>query len=109
MKTKLFEVRDRHTLMVFLGVNMNPVVETVDREYRLLRRSGFGPTNLIMWVDVNGGRESTYDPYAHRGSARTGAAAHHYGAEHWGELGTGDVIDIEFILGETTVKKESEL
>ena len=34
--------------------------------------------------------------------------AHDYIAEHWAELDDGDVIDVEFILGEKPTKKISE-
>ncbi len=34
--------------------------------------------------------------------------AHHYIIEHWAELSDGDVVDVEFILKETTVLKVSE-
>ncbi|KKL90716.1 hypothetical protein LCGC14_1901950, partial [marine sediment metagenome] len=39
---------------------------------------------------------------------RTVAEAHRYVAAHWDELKSGDVIDVEFVLDETTEKKVSE-
>ena len=48
-----------------------------------------------------------YDPY-NWDNLRTMGNAHHYIAEHWDELHDGDVIDVQFILGETTAKKLSE-
>jgi len=46
------------------------------------------------------------DPYGWKG--RTMPVAHNYIIENWEEIRDGDVIDVEFILGETTVKKVSE-
>ena len=34
--------------------------------------------------------------------------AHNYIATHWHDLVDGDVVDVEFILGETAEKKISE-
>jgi hypothetical protein len=34
--------------------------------------------------------------------------AHKYIAKNWGSLNNGDVIDIEYILGETTSPKVTE-
>lgn len=34
--------------------------------------------------------------------------AHKYIQQHWDELQSGEVVDVEYILGETTVKKESD-
>ena len=34
--------------------------------------------------------------------------AHNYVLDHFDELEDGDVVDVEFILGETEVKKTSE-
>jgi hypothetical protein len=36
------------------------------------------------------------------------ATAHHYIYDHFDELDDGDVVDVEFILGETAIKKVSE-
>jgi hypothetical protein len=34
--------------------------------------------------------------------------AHEWIIEHWAELGDGDVVDVQHILGETATKKVSE-
>jgi hypothetical protein len=33
---------------------------------------------------------------------------HHWLLDHWGEIKSGDVVDVEFILGETATLKVSE-
>lgn len=39
---------------------------------------------------------------------RTYRIAHEYIIEHWDELSSAEVIDVEYILGESSTKKESE-
>jgi len=43
-----------------------------------------------------------------RSLARTMLEAHRHVAAHWNELQSGDVVDVEFILGETAAPKVSE-
>ena len=44
----------------------------------------------------------------HEWNSRTMTAAHVYIEMHWSELSDGDVVDVEFILGETAQQKKSE-
>jgi hypothetical protein len=46
------------------------------------------------------------DPYDH--GDRTWAVAHNHIIENWNAIKDGDVIDVQFILGETKEKKRSE-
>jgi hypothetical protein len=59
--------------------------------------------NLRSHCKPRGRRERRW-----RGDAHTKPQAHQYIEQHWRELKDGDVIDVEFILGETDVKKTSE-
>jgi uncharacterized GH25 family protein len=43
-----------------------------------------------------------------RASAARLAVAHNYIIKHWHDLHDGDVVDVEWILGETKQKKISE-
>jgi hypothetical protein len=36
------------------------------------------------------------------------STAHNFIAEHWAELNSGDVVDVEYILGETSAPKDFE-
>ena len=49
---------------------------------------------------------ATNDP--HYWNDRTRMTAHQYIIDHWHELSDGDVIDVEFILGEKSTRKISE-
>lgn len=79
----------------------------------LMRKAGYNLDDpplavLLCRMDPNGGpHQASYDPYSW-GMARTLSFAHSYIVEHWGELKSGDVIDVEFLLGETKTKKQSE-
>jgi len=116
MKTILLEVRDSMTFIPVVAMDTDPGHRDVDRggyhsakyeERRwLLRRAGYSPDgSTIILVNLNDCRASN-EPYGWNG--RTMTVAHEYIERNWGELQDGDVIDVEFILGETTVKKTSE-
>ncbi len=104
MITKVLEVRDRAT---FMPVVCTEMITHDPKEHYLLRRLGFDSNRCIQvtWVD---GHSSTYDPYRWGSNPRTLQVAHNYIRDNWDNIESGDVIDVEFILGEATVKKESE-
>lgn len=106
MNSKLFELRDRGTFVPVMVTKVEPANE---QEMYLLRRSGYGiPSDLVIMTGLDGGLDkATCDPYDW-GSNRTRLVAHKYIAEHFDELESGAVIDVEFILGETTKPKISE-
>jgi hypothetical protein len=127
MQAKALELRDRGTFIALLAVDMNPrgipsesssepraLIETAaaaqDAQRWLLRRVGYpcdGKPN-VMITYLGGGRRADNDPYGWDDGARTFPVAHQWIIEHWAEIKDGDVIDVEFILGETATKKPSE-
>ena len=122
MEVKLFEVRDRATFIPCFGILMAPTPlesgpawdhgpdgRADEKESYLLRRAGFGwehglPLVLFGRLEAD---ECQYDPYSWTG-ARTMQVAHDYITTHWSELRSGDVVDVEFILGEAVSPKKSE-
>lgn len=117
MIVKAFEIRDKGTFIPTMGILMVPeVFEDYSRvheaERYLLRRAGYNfddPCVVLCRMECSGvDRNATYDPYSWGGGNRTFAVAHDYIVKHWHELKSGDVIDVEFILGETTEPKKSE-
>jgi hypothetical protein len=105
MIAKALEVRDSGTFIPMLCVDMQP--HTPNQGY-LLRRCGYscdGRPNIIM-TRLDGSGRATNDCY--HWNDRTFHVAHEYIIENWHELSDGDVIDVEFILGETTEIKRSE-
>ena len=119
MIVKAIEIRDRGTFIPALAVKMMPTyrsqVETIteyDSESYLLRRAGFSfvnPCVILCRMEASGvDRNATYDPFAWGEGTRTYQVAHQYIIEHFDELKSGAVVDVEFILGETKEPKESE-
>lgn len=107
MQVKCFEVRDRATFIPVICIK--PVAQNVEQMY-LLRRDGYravAEDHVIIMIDAQC-RGASYDPYNWPGGSRTKKVAHAYIEQHWATLNDGDVIDVEFILGETTEKKISE-
>src|SRR5271166_410485 len=106
MQAKALELRDAATFIPVLCVDMNPVNEA---QRYLLRRCGYpcaGRPNILMTHLAADGTAAWNDPYAWGG--RTFPVAYAYIIEHWDELQDGDVVDVNFILGETTEPKLSE-
>ena len=126
MKVKTFEVRDRGTFIPVMGILMVPTTnwpagtkeqetesEGVEEAERyLLRRAGYAfdhPFVVLCRMECSGvDRNATYDPFSWGASDRTFHVAHTYIVDNWEKLKSGDVIDVEFILGDTFEPKKSE-
>jgi hypothetical protein len=107
MIAKALELRDEGTFIPILCVDMTP--SNGEQRY-LLRRCGYacdGRPNVIM-TRLDGSGQATNDPYAWPRPGRTYAVAHAYIIKHWPRLADGDVVDVQFILGETAAPKRSE-
>lgn len=111
MITKTFEIRDRATFIPVLGVQLNPGCEP-DRY--LFSRSGFGRSSedqsqYVCLIKIDGGEgKASSDPYFWKEDSRTMIVAHDHIIKNFTWLNSGDVIDVEFILGETKNTKISE-
>ncbi len=126
MKVKLIELRDSGTFIPLLCVDMNPgraypengsmseeefkasLDDRLARNY-LLRRCGYpcdGRPNIAITHLRCSNDRITNDPF--QWSGRTYPVAHKFIIEHWNELRDGSVVDVQFILGETTAPKVSE-
>lgn len=110
MIPKLLEIRDRLTFIPALAIQFD---HETDAESYLLERAGYGQTredhlSYIALCRLDGGmRTITTAPYEWTGS-RTMQIAHKYIDEHWTEINSGDVIDVEFICGESKSMKMPE-
>ncbi len=113
METKLFEIRDTATFIPVMAVRFDPRSE---EERYLLAHAGYGLTPaaqaeyVLLWRIAGEVHQATCDPYQWPGgpTVRTMPQAHEYIIEHWDDLKSGDVVDVEFILGETSERKVSE-
>lgn len=107
MKTLLLEVRDRGTFIAVIATKTVP--ENMEQQW-LLARAGFGrnietSSRYVLFTRLEGG-ETHYDAF--NWGNRTMHTAHDYVIQYFDELKDGDVIDVEYILGETSTKKQSE-
>jgi hypothetical protein len=112
MIIKAIETRDRDTFMPAIAIKM---VASSEAERYLLSRTGYGRNPgkgvsgypLVMLLPMRGGA-ATYDPYSWEGGARTWPEAHRWIEQHFDEINDGDVVDVEYLLGETDTPKISE-
>jgi len=100
METKLLEIRDRATCVPALAIQVSGV------DGYLMRRAGFGSVPMVYLIML-ATEQCRYDPY-NWDNPRTMGNAHLHIAEHWESLQNGDVVDVEFILGESATPKVSE-
>ena len=108
MTHKFIEVRDKGTFVPCLALRVSGL------DHVLMRRAGYSvdwPLTLFINLVKN---ECQYDPYSWGGKylihtqKRTMSVAHNYVHEHWDDIESGAVVDVEFVLGETNMSKESE-
>ncbi len=106
MEIKCLELRDSGTFSPVICIR--PVAENEAQRY-LLRRDSYRADDTercIIMIDAQC-RGASYDPY-NWGDSRTKGNAHQHIEQHWHDLKDGDVIDVQFILGETSAPKTSE-
>lgn len=120
MEVKLFEVRDRGTFIPTVAIKLEYGFDdrTALSERHLLRRCGYAEVQInpllntphepyVLFGYLRGdGSSLHYDPHAWPN--RTMATAHRHVIERWNDLESGEVIDVEHILGETPEPKLSE-
>ena len=109
-ETKYFEVRDKGTFIpaVATRYRVAAVTETSARDHRLLRRAGWSYDNPPVTLTHLQTRRATADPFGWKVS-RTLVAAHQHIIANWDELKSGDLIDVQVILGEMTNPVRSQL
>ncbi len=103
MITKALEIRDEGTCIPAIAIKMEAANE--GQRY-LLARCGYPISGCGVVLMQLHDQKATSDLYEWGG--RTMPTAHHYIEEHFDELHDGDVVDVEFILGETNAPKTSE-
>ena len=110
MNVKLFEVRDRATLIPVMATQLTAANEA---ERKLLQHAGYGDSVLdhqeyILVGDIDGGGgECHSDPFKHK--LRELREAHQYILDNWYGLDHGSVIDLEYIRHEKPQPSISDL
>lgn len=113
MVTKLFEIRDEGTNISAIAIKLGG--EKSPSENGILAHAGWGinpkdriKNNYVILIPMDGGvTVANNDPFNWKGP-RTLREAHWYIKEHFDELNSGDIVDIQCILGETSQPKTSE-
>lgn len=103
MIVKLLEIRDRATCISVSAIKFNP---TTKPEKGILRWSGFHPNDFVFLVKLTDAAKFHYDPRAW--NDRTMESAHLWIEKHFDELRSGDLVDVEVILGEKKKPKKSQ-
>ena len=107
MIVKAFEIRDSMTFIPVVGISLCP---KDGKQQYLLARAGFGttPQEQIRFVVLFKliGNMQTYDPLVW--NDRTMTTAHRHIRDNFEKLESGEVIDVQYILGETKEVKQSE-
>lgn len=96
--TKLFEIRDRGTFIPALAIRVS------GEDGYLLRRAGF--QSPMIYLIALATEKAHYDPFGW--GNRTMNTAHQFIEAQWDTLTDGDVVDVEYVLGESKTPKRSE-
>lgn len=125
VEVKLIEVRDAGTTIVTMWWKWE-LSQASNQDAWMVRRAGFyanadDPRKAqavydmyTMGLDLNQigneGCKINYNPdaWGRKHKERTLSAAHRYIEAHWSELRSGDLVDVEYILGETKQPKTTE-
>lgn len=99
----ILEIRDR---MTFIPVVVNKIIPTTDQEMYLFRRAGWDFSTIPILVTNLVSGDSKINPFDWGG--RTMEIAHKFISENIEDIQPGMVIDVEYILGESTEPKVSE-
>jgi len=105
---KMFEVRDRGTFIPVMAILVDTTYpNSTTEELWLLRRAGFSLNcwGMVYLIHIIG-KKASYDSIDW--GNRTMSVAHDYIEQNWANLESGEVIDVQFILCETSTKKISE-
>lgn len=104
LSNKVLEIRDAGTHIPSLATQM--LAKNGIQNYYIHGRSGYPKDGSQVILTRLADGSGNCDPYSW--GNRTMANAHNYIIDHWDELSDGDVVDVEYLLGESTQPKVSE-
>lgn len=97
-EVKLIEIRDKGTFIPAMAIQVS------GEDGYLMRRAGFGDPMIYLMTLAT--QKASYDPFAW--GNRTMSVAHQFIETFWETITDGFVVDVEFILEETSEAKKSE-
>lgn len=110
----MLEVRDKGTFIPVMAVRLLHELDDPDENDQaawMLRKCGFGdiPSDFVVVfrMDIHP-IKGMWSPYEWTGASRTMPTAHDYIMGNFHKLKDGDVVDVEWILGETDHPKQSD-
>ena len=107
IECKKLEIRDRGTTIPVMAIR---VIGDNPYDMSFMIHSGFStdyPDVFLMRYDEV--CECNYDPFKWQSGARTLKEAHFWIRENYDLIKDYDVVDVEYILGESTKPKISEI
>jgi len=109
LETKVLEIRDADTCIPALAIKMRASNET--QSYYVHARCGYPRDGSSMMLMRLCDGLATNDPYewpSITGSNRTMLVAHNPILRRFDSLSDGDVMDVQYLLAETSAPKRSE-
>ena len=104
LEIKFVEVVDIATCIPCLLLKGKP--DNMDnRQSWIWERGGWGDTEGIYLMPIQTPELTKYDPYDYKD--RTFKTVLLHAQQNWNTINDGDVIDVEFVLGEKSAPKES--
>lgn len=107
MEIKFLEIRDSMTFIPAFAVRL---ASRSEQEAFLCARAGFGtqPNGAYIFLTRLSDGETNHDPYNWTGN-RTMRAVHLWLLDvAWDGIVSGDVVDVQYLMGEADTPKESE-
>jgi hypothetical protein len=106
MITKILEVRDDGTFIPVIAIKMESA-DPVEAFY-IHNRSGFpADGSMVIVMKLDGEHLAQHNPY-NWGYSRTMRVAHKHIQATFDTLQTGDVVCVEYLMGERKTPKKSE-
>lgn len=104
MNIKAIEIRDAGTFIPVVAFQLKP--ENAAEHY-LIRSAGFGIDQpAVVVYRLNEGK-SNFEPDMW-GMTRTMRVAHEWIAANWDSIVSGDVVDVQYLIGERETPKVSQ-
>lgn len=105
---KYLEIRDRATCIPVIAIQCKRLQDDpVANNYMM--KSGFGSDSSEILIVELVRFEANYNPFNWSNTSRTMREAHIFIENNYDRLTSGEVVDVEYILGESEIKKLPEI